>query len=283
MLTALAMVGFVPDLPWVERCYRQASKHLHAAAPGDVCSLVWAWGELGYTPRDILFLNQVKIISRRAFDAQELSGPQLMQLMHGLARMPKYAPNAGWLAALCERVKPMLQQISPGETVDLLLLGFKPHPQLLHQLLTALQRRLHLLSSQDLADVGWALCTLKHRPGAAWLKVYLHQAASKAGYMSEQALTDMLWALACFAAEPDREWLKQVLLAAGKLQLTSRNAAVMLWALQQLGFQPQAEGWGLQEGAAGQEVQAAVAGLLQSVLQAEGGDGQQQQQLALAG
>lgn len=62
----------------------------------------------------LLLLLQVKIITRRAFDAQELSGPQLSQLMHGLARMPKYAPNAGWLAALCERMKPLLQQVSLG-------------------------------------------------------------------------------------------------------------------------------------------------------------------------
>jgi hypothetical protein len=194
----------------VERCYRQASKHLHAAEPADVAALVWAWGQMGYVPRDRLFLNQVgtvlyntwytaqtqrlsgpcehahvqpesqafvqlccwcsiiarkftcstiacstiacsttcsttacrarcdsgtypqivppclpcpalllllpqvKIISRRAFDAQQLSGLQLVQLMHGLARMPKYAPNAGWLLALCKQVQPLLQQISPG-------------------------------------------------------------------------------------------------------------------------------------------------------------------------
>jgi hypothetical protein len=54
---------FVPDLQWIERCYRQASKHLHAAEPGDVCALIWAWGAMGYIPRDILFLNQVRDIS----------------------------------------------------------------------------------------------------------------------------------------------------------------------------------------------------------------------------
>jgi hypothetical protein len=56
----------------------------------------------------------VKIISRRAFDAQQLSGLQLVQLLHGLARMPKYAPNAGWLLALCTRIQPLLQQVSAG-------------------------------------------------------------------------------------------------------------------------------------------------------------------------
>jgi hypothetical protein len=62
----------------------------------------------------LLLLLQVKIVSRRAFDAQQLSGLQLVQLMHGLARMPKYAPNAGWLLALCKRMQPLLEQVSPG-------------------------------------------------------------------------------------------------------------------------------------------------------------------------
>jgi hypothetical protein len=190
-------------------------------------------------------------------------------------------PSPEYMATGVSRAVDRLADGAPTTSVVTLLwglarLGFKPHPQLLHQLLAALQRGLHLLSSQDLADVGWALCTLKHRPGSAWLGVYMQQVASKAAYMSEQALTDTLWALACFAAEPDREWLKRVLLAAGQLELSSRNAAVMLWALQQLGFQPQAEGWGLQTGAAGDEVQRAVVGLLQSVLQ-PGDDATQQQ------
>jgi hypothetical protein len=71
----------------------------------------------------LLLLLQVKIISRRAFDAQEVTGLQLVQLMHGLARMPKYAPNAGWLLALCERVKPLLQQVSPGALMRLVCIA----------------------------------------------------------------------------------------------------------------------------------------------------------------
>jgi len=50
---------YTPELSWVERCYRQASKHLHAADPHDIVVLLGAWGEMGYTPRDRLFLNQV--------------------------------------------------------------------------------------------------------------------------------------------------------------------------------------------------------------------------------
>jgi hypothetical protein len=196
-------------------------------------------------------------------------------------------PSPEYMATGVSRAVDRLADGAPTTSVVTLLwglarLGFKPHPQVLHQLLAALQRGLHLLSSQDLADIGWALCTLKHRPGAAWLGVYMQQVASKAAYMSEQALTDTLWALACFAAGPDREWLKRVLLAAGQLELSSRNAAVMLWALQQLGFQPQAEGWGLQQGAAGDEVRAAVVGLLRSVLQPGGDAEQQQSDLVLA-
>jgi hypothetical protein len=197
-------------------------------------------------------------------------------------------PSPEYMATGVSRAVERLAEGAPATSVVTLLwgcarLGFKPHPQLLHQLLAALQRGLHLLSSQDLADVGWALCTLKHRPGSAWLGMYMQQVVSKAAYMPAQALTDTLWALACFAAEPDREWLKRVLLAAGKLQLSNRNAAVMLWALQQLGFQPQSEGWGLQQGAAGEEVQRAVVALLDGVLQPGDEQQQQQQQLVPAG
>lgn len=43
----------------MERTYRQAAKHLHAAQAADIAVLMGAWGELGYTPRDRLFMNQV--------------------------------------------------------------------------------------------------------------------------------------------------------------------------------------------------------------------------------
>eukprot|EP00878_Enallax_costatus_P018638 GHUV01019629.1.p1 GENE.GHUV01019629.1~~GHUV01019629.1.p1 ORF type:complete len:269 (+),score=104.01 GHUV01019629.1:307-1113(+) len=61
VLEVLATVGFTPHLQWVERSYRQALKHIHASNAGDVCSLMWAWGEMGYTPRDRLFMNQVGV------------------------------------------------------------------------------------------------------------------------------------------------------------------------------------------------------------------------------
>ncbi|KAF8068349.1 CYP59 [Scenedesmus sp. PABB004] len=658
VLCALATVGFTPPLEWVERSYRQAAKHLHAADPRDVCGVMWAWGEMGYTPRDRLFINQVKIITRRAFDAGRLSGPQLARLAHGLARMPRYAPNAGWLAALARQAARRLDELAPETVVDLLLsllalgfqpteawtaaalgrvaqgfgsagdgdgndavlllelpdplrtqqgpagvqapglladgaaagdapngagprelaqlaqlfddaaeaealgegeadgeaaaaaaaaaaesgqplsqpaqagagdgpaqpdeqpplsaeqlgvlcwclgrlsrlspphgwtaalarellrqcgsapaevvvdvllglvatrrlpvgalqaallaralelvpsmgaeqlrrlcialadlegglkaaaaadaaaasqqqrapepapapvaaaqagggggsaaarggarrrsrcggrseardgggdaagsaaaaggaaawlaafreqhkaalaeavthrqgiilwqsstaqladvlafvaasglkpsaeflatgvgravdklpagapapavvtllwalarLGFKPHPALLHALLAALQRGLHLLSSRQLADAGWALCTLKHRPGAAWLGVYMQQVASKAGLMEQQALTDTLWALACFAAQPDREWLKRAAGAAARAGLSRRNAAVVVWALQQLGFDALVRG-GAEPGG---ELEGAVSALAALVAQPEAG------------
>lgn len=51
---------FTPGLSWIERTYRQASKHLHAADAADIAVLMGAWGELGYTPRDRLYMNQVR-------------------------------------------------------------------------------------------------------------------------------------------------------------------------------------------------------------------------------
>eukprot|EP00775_Hariotina_reticulata_P005825 gene5825-6066_t len=130
VLVALAATSFVPNLQWMERTYRQASKHIHAADPADVAGLMWAWGTLGYTPRDVLLMNQVKQISRRAMAAQDLSGQHLVALMHGLARMPKYAPNSGWLSLLSDHVQQHMGQLQPGEVVDMLLslvvLGFKP-------------------------------------------------------------------------------------------------------------------------------------------------------------
>ena len=52
---------YTPELSWVERSYRQASKHLHAAEATDIAVLLGAWGEFGYTPRDRLFMNQVGV------------------------------------------------------------------------------------------------------------------------------------------------------------------------------------------------------------------------------
>jgi hypothetical protein len=51
---------YTPELSWVEPSYRQAGKHLHAAEAADIAVLMGAWGEMGYTPRDRLFLNQVR-------------------------------------------------------------------------------------------------------------------------------------------------------------------------------------------------------------------------------
>jgi hypothetical protein len=157
-------------------------------------------------------------------------------------------PSLEYMTAAVTRAVNKLPDGCPTPAVCTLLwalahMGFKPHPKLLHQLLAALQRGLHLLGSQDLADAGWALCTLRHRPGNTWLSLYMKEVAAKARYMQAQALTDTLWALACFAAQPDREWLKQFVQAAGDKaaagRLSKQNAAVVVWALQQLGFRPE--------------------------------------------
>lgn len=58
---------------------------------------------------------QVKISTRRAFDRHELAAHHLVRLLHGLARMPRYAPNPGWLLALAQEVRQQMQQLTPGE------------------------------------------------------------------------------------------------------------------------------------------------------------------------
>lgn len=60
------------------------------------------------------FIQQVKIITRRAFDQHKLSGKQLVRLMHGIARMPRYAPNTGWLQALTRQVQRDISRVTPG-------------------------------------------------------------------------------------------------------------------------------------------------------------------------
>lgn len=187
-------------------------------------------------------------------------------------------PSLDYMTAAVTRAVDKLPDGCPTPAVCTLLwslacMGFKPHPQLLHQLLATLQRGLHRLSSQDLANTGWALCTLRHRPGDVWLSQYLKEVAAKAPYMESQALTDTLWALACFAAQPDREWLKQVVQVVGARAaagaLSQENGAVVLWALQQLGFQPEQllppPGAGAAGVPAAGAVHAAVAGLVRVV------------------
>lgn len=68
--------------------------------------------DLGCT---MLSCVQVKIITRRVFDRGQLSGAELVQLMHGLARMSKYAPNQGWLAAVATAAQGHLGALSPGK------------------------------------------------------------------------------------------------------------------------------------------------------------------------
>jgi hypothetical protein len=59
-------------------------------------------------------VSQVKINTRREFDQGRLSGAELVQLMHGLARMPRYAPNQGWLAAVTKAAQHHLGDLAPG-------------------------------------------------------------------------------------------------------------------------------------------------------------------------
>lgn len=196
-------------------------------------------------------------------------------------------PSPEYMATAVDRaVAKLLEQGAPASSVCTLIwalatLGFKPHPQQLHQLLAALQKGLHLLGHRDLANIAWGLCTLKHRPGTTWLGLYMKQVAAKASYMEPQPLTDTLWALACFAAQPDREWLKLIMQAALKQVegggLSQQNAAVVVWALSQLGFQPQlfvqpvADGESGSAATTGGEIAGAVEGLLRVLCEQPGG------------
>lgn len=55
------------------------------------------------------------MITRRAFDEHQLSGQHLVQLMHGISRMPRYAPNTSWTQALVQEVQRDIIQVAPGE------------------------------------------------------------------------------------------------------------------------------------------------------------------------
>lgn len=219
------------------------------------------------------------IINRQGVVLHGSSTAQIAEVL-AFAAAAGQTPSLEYMSAAVARAVNRLPDGCPTPAVCTLLwalarMGFKPHPQLLHQLLAVLQRGLHLLSSTDLADAGWALCTLRHRPGNAWLSLYLREVVSKAPYMTAQGLTDTLWALACFAAQPDREWLKKVVQAAGGLAssqaLSRQNAAVMVWALQQMGLQPQqifaGRGGGGGQGGADTQGGGAILSLAQLVVQ----------------
>lgn len=108
---------FVPSLNWLEQSYRQAKKHYSAAEAADVAALLWAWGEFGYTPKDKLFMNEMKDDVRRRFKQHAFDGQQLVQLMHGVARWADYHPNERWLLAYANEIAPCLHQLSAGEVM----------------------------------------------------------------------------------------------------------------------------------------------------------------------
>jgi hypothetical protein len=116
LLTSLATVGFTPSLNWVEKSYRQAKKHMHRSQPEDLAGILWAWGVMGYTPRDAPLLTMMKDRALRKMKQGGFSGQQLVQLMFGLARMPKYAPNKRWLLVYAKALEPHLRRIPPGKT-----------------------------------------------------------------------------------------------------------------------------------------------------------------------
>jgi len=180
----------------------------------------------------------------------------------GLAAWAGFSPSPAAVAAAAEAAAAAAPSAHPTAIVGALWalarLSYKPPPQLLHALLSALRPRLNVLGCRDTADAAWALCVLRHRPGAAWLGAYMGEVAARAGYMSSRELTDSLWALACFGAKPDEEWLRRVAAAAAARLGNSSgssssgggeeeeeaaatgaavgDAAVLVWALRELGY-----------------------------------------------
>ncbi len=98
----------------MERAFRQAAKHIAAATPAQLSDLLCAWGEMGYTPNDRPFMNELKNDLRRRFKRSDFDGRQLVRLMHGVARWAKYEPNERWLLAFAEQVQPYLGSLPAG-------------------------------------------------------------------------------------------------------------------------------------------------------------------------
>jgi hypothetical protein len=115
LLGAFCAVNFTPSLNWLERGYYQAKKHLRAGTAGDLSHLVWAWSEMGYTPRDQTIMNDIKSLARVRLKQQQYTGQQIVVLLHGMARLPRYCPNAEWLAAFAAALQPHLPSLKPGE------------------------------------------------------------------------------------------------------------------------------------------------------------------------
>lgn len=196
-----------------------------------------------------------------------------------------HCPEASTMTAAVEAAAAGAAAAHPAALVGVLWslarLSYKPPPEQLHVLLAVLQPRLNVLGRKELADVAWALCVLRHRPGARWLGQYMGELAARARYMAVRELTDALWALACFGAAPDGEWLRRVAGAvairlrdgeghgggeardgsegmgwrvkggggsAGKKAVAPGDAAVLVWALRELGYRGGEDGAGLLEG-----------------------------------
>ena len=115
LLTSLATVGYTPNLNWVEKAYRQAKKHMHRSQPSDLAGILWAWGVMGYTPRDAPLLQMMKDRALWKLKGGGFSREQLLQLMFGLARMPRYGPSKRWLLIYATATEGHIQHLPPGE------------------------------------------------------------------------------------------------------------------------------------------------------------------------
>jgi hypothetical protein len=74
-------------------------------------------------------------------------------------------------------------------------LGFVPSNSLLQQLLFIGYIHMEQMTPQELANLAWALATMRARPGAVWLARLHVQVVAKAPAMSAQEVANTAWAV----------------------------------------------------------------------------------------
>lgn len=165
-LSALAQWGVCPSTDFMAAAVARATELLPVATPPPLVAVLWALGRLQYKPAPAVLHQMLAALQVRGF-CWCAPGGRGLRMGGGGWPLRRQQAAARRLAARMD-VRRAEGAASGGRSGNG---AYNPDPQArpLANPWPLPQGKLRLLDARSLCDVAWALCCLRHRPGAKWL------------------------------------------------------------------------------------------------------------------
>jgi hypothetical protein len=97
--------------------------------------------------------------------------------------------------------------------------------------------QLQHFAPRNLAQLAWALATMKAQPSRSFLANFLAECSDKLSFFKPIDLANILWALATLAVPPPADWLSCALAACSSQwpKFKPQELAITVWGLAKLG------------------------------------------------